>query len=191
MKRLRQYNKHLALYNFINKEIIRILKIMKKIAILIPLLGSLVILTGCLGKKEPTGNQNNGAPANANQTSKAASKVPSELIGTWKSACLTPDQNSPWSEQHQFVIDGEGWATHIRWDWDVVGCTGTMNTQTDEYLIEFPSAGKISLIDMGKGNTINDAYQLTGDTLLFGHGFRNNLSYTATYNEYIRYQKVK
>lgn len=164
---------------------------MKKVAMITVSLGLLLFLTGCFGSNEQAGNQNTNKAANTNQASEATSKVPSELVGTWQSECLTPDPDSPWSEKHQFEIDGEGWATHTRWDWDVVGCTGNMNTQTNEYMIEFPSAGKIDLIDMGEGQTMNDVYQLTGGTLLFGHGFRNTFSYSTSYNEYIRYQKVK
>ncbi|MFH0853558.1 MAG: hypothetical protein V1853_04075 [bacterium] len=168
-----------------------------------------VFLTGAGCEKNNNQNANQSANTKTNSTlnqntsaSASQSAVPEELIGTWKSVCLTPDPDSPWSEMHQFEIDSEAWATHTRWDWNQPGCTGTMNTITSEYLIEFPGTDQINLVDMGEGENIYDIYSLTAEGLYFGHGFRNNLPYSTTYgesattristlNQYIQYQKTE
>lgn len=178
----------------------------KKISILVLTLAVGFFLVGC-GKST---NNNTNTTVNTNEqtntvinqnTNNSADSVPDELIGTWKSECLTPDPDSPWSEQHQFTFDAEGWATHIRWDWDQSGCSGNMNTITNEYLAAFPDVGQINLVDMGEGVSIYDIYSVSENTLLLGHGFRNQQAYSTTtgetplaritsLNEYIQYQKV-
>ncbi len=114
------------------------------------------------------------------------------LVGTWESACLVPDANSPWSEKHQFIINADGTAQHTRWSSGGHACAPE-TTLVDKYVVSTPASGKIDfrLIE-GIGPDAQDIYQVSGDTLLFGHGFRNNLPYGAgTLNQYIVYQKKK
>lgn len=126
----------------------------------------------------------------------------SALIGNWESDCLVPDQKSPWSEKHTFVIEGST-AIHTRVSNDTPShdCSPTM-TLTDTYEYTIPEKGKINLKDTSKGVTFYDIYQVNGDTLRFGHGFRNTMPYPAnvgaspdsrieSLNEYIIYKKVK
>ena len=129
-------------------------------------------------------------------------KVDSALVGTWVSDCLIPDPNSPWSEKHQFVINSDGTAVHTRWSDDSTnhdcGPRGQPGTLVDNYTITIPETGKINLTD--SSGTHYDIYQVNGNTLLFGHGFRNNLPYDthtgsseadriSSLNNYIIYSK--
>lgn len=124
-----------------------------------------------------------------------------QLVGTWESACLVPDPDSPWAEKHQFVFNADGTAVHTRWS-NESGCTPATMTLTDVYRYQTPAAGQINLIDTEKGATIYDIYQVSGNILYLGHGFRNDLPYSgsdggspagriSTLNTYIKYQKVK
>lgn len=123
-----------------------------------------------------------------------------QLVGIWESACLVPDPNSPWAEKHQFVFNADGTAAHTRWS-NERGCTPATMTLADVYRYQIPAAGQINLVDTEKGATIYDIYQVSGDTLYLGHGFRDNLPYSGsggspsdrigTLNTYIKYQKIK
>jgi hypothetical protein len=112
------------------------------------------------------------------------------LIGTWESDCLVPDFDSPWSEKHQFIINSDGSAQHTRWSSGGHACSPE-TTMVDKYSVSTPSTGQIdfNLIE-GTGPVSDDIYQVSGNTLLFGHGFRNNFPYAAgSLNQYIVYKK--
>jgi len=137
---------------------------------------------------------------NGSGTSTTTSKnMDKNLVGTWVSDCLVPDQNSPWSEKHQFVIKSDGTATHTRWSSGGHDCSPD-TTMATNYTITIPSAGKINLTDTSGAGTLYDIYQVSGNTLEFGHGFRNNEPYPSangtseaaritTLNNYIIYKK--
>lgn len=116
--------------------------------------------------------------------SQGSGKVDSALVGTWNSDCLVPDQDSPWSERHQFVINADGTAIHTRWSNDTMShdCSpsGTPGTLVNSYTISIPSAGQIDLTDTSGAGTMYDIYQVSSNTLMFGHGFRgDNSSYSG------------
>lgn len=183
---------------------------MKKKFILVAILvAGFLFFSGCSlfgntneGTNTNTGdNKNSAVQQNVNAPADSVADVPEAIVGTWKSECLTPEPDDPWSEMHQFEIDEEGWATYTRWNWYEPNCGGSMETMVTEYLISFPTTGQIDLVNMNEGVTVYDIYQITGNALLFGHGFRNHFPYSPTYgetadaristlNEYIRYQKV-
>lgn len=127
-------------------------------------------------------------PVRPDETAVKGNVDPS-LVGTWESNCLVPDLDSPWSEKHQFIINADGAAKHTRWSSGGHACSPE-TTMVDKYTVSTPSTGQIhfTLIEgVGPGE---DIYQVTGDTLLFGHGFRNNFPYTEnTLNKYIVYKK--
>lgn len=104
-------------------------------------------------------------------------QVDPALVGTWESGCLVPDANSPWSEKHQFIINADGTAQHTRWSSSSHACAPE-TTLEDKCVVSTPASGRIDfrLIE-GTGPDAQDIYQVSGDTLLFGHGFRNNLPY--------------
>lgn len=118
------------------------------------------------------------------------------LIGTWASECLTPDPKSPWSEKHTFVFYKNNTARHERVSFDAPGCQGGINmTLVDDY--HYIIEGKVSTGDGGgpilfKGakGMMPDHYFVQGNTLVFGHGFRNKLSYSTPLNTYIVYKKL-
>ena len=165
---------------------------------------------------------NSISPANtstSNTSSKSARTKLSDqnLVGTWESDCLVPDQNSKWAEKHKFVINADATAIHTRQDWEMTDCTTLTpaGTITDQYNITVPSSGKINFTYTDNSNTrmntnqlgeirekyIYDIYQVSGSTLLFGHGFRgDNLAYGSktggsesdridSLNNYIIYHK--
>lgn len=127
-------------------------------------------------------------------TSSSASekaKVDPALVGKWESDCLVPDAGSPWSEKHQFFFNADGTAQHTRWSSSGHDCS-PQTTMVDKYTVSTPSSDQINfnLIE-GIGPVSGDIYQVSGDTLLFGHGFRNTLPYEdGTLNRYIVYKKI-
>lgn len=144
--------------------------------------------------------------------------IDSALVGNWQSVCLVPDPGSKWAEQHFFTFKSDGTATHIRKSYFTPDCT-TLQPElviTESYKVAIPSTGKINLtwtsydnaqaasIGQGAstyvGNTLRDIYKVSGNTLEFGHGFRNNNAYDGkagmseadrigTLNTYIVYTK--
>jgi hypothetical protein len=132
--------------------------------------------------------------------SSQSSQKDAALVGTWLSDCLVPDPGSPWSEKHQFVINSDGTAVHTRWSSSGHDCSPE-TTLTDKYQYEIPASGQINLLDIEKGATIYDIYQISGSRLYFGHGFRgDHLAYPGKFggssadrinnlNSYIAYQK--
>jgi len=126
-----------------------------------------------------TSSTNTIPETNNTSTTKAtigAGKMDQQLIGTWVSACLIPDENSPWAEKHQFVISADGTAVHTRWsnDTQAKDCASPTMTLTNNYKITIPASGQINLYDSEKQGTAYDIYQISGTTLLFGHGFRGD-----------------
>lgn len=183
--------------------------------LVLPIILALVILSGCTSQQAEEERQNKidqlvenkvmemeGPLGNATPTATSATTgtLDPQLVGTWQSACLVPDPNSPWAEKHQFVFNSDGTAVHTRWSNDKTCQPATM-TLTDVYRYQIPAAGQINLIDTEKGMTIYDIYQVSGGTLYFGHGFRSGLPYSGdgsspsarigTLNTYIKYQKIK
>ena len=122
----------------------------------------------------------------------------SALVGSWISECLTPDPNSPYSEKHGFNIKEDGTAIHTRINWDQPNCVGNTDQKVDSFQYEIPNTGEINLT--GADGIILDIYQISKGQLMFGHGFRNTLSYSGavglatgaritTLNNYIVYSK--
>lgn len=177
---------------------------MKKHLITSLLAVSLVLIGAGCGQNTATKNTNttisNAAVVNTVQP-QAAVTADNTLVGTWLSACLVPDLGSAWSEQHQFVIKGDGTAVYMRWSAYDHNCSKA-DTATRNYVYTLPTTGQINLTDNEVGATIYDMYQLSGTTLKFGHGFqaRYPAGYDATQgntvanrfrvlNEYIVYTK--
>ena len=117
--------------------------------------------------------------------SKITTKTDPQIIGIWESECLVPDQKSPWAEKHQFAIKSDGTAVHIRWSNDnsTHNCSNPTMTLTDNYTFKIPASDQIDLYNSKEGETIHDIYKISGNILLFGHGFRNNLVYPKNYGE--------
>jgi len=170
--------------------------------ILLIILGVLIIIIGLyLGLAWVLRLVNNGTGSNstASTTTTTSKNMDKNLVGTWVSDCLVPDQNSPWSEKHQFVIKSDGTAIHTRWSSSGHDCSPETTLDTN-YTINIPSADKINLTDTSGTRTLYDIYQISGNTLEFGHGFRNNLPYPSangvseasritSLNDYIVYKK--
>lgn len=157
-----------------------------------------VVFGGYLGLawilRKVNGEVNN---PNSNQTTtKSTENFDKNLVGTWESDCLVPDQESKWAEKHKFVINKDGTATHTRLDWALNDCTTLQptGTITDQFKLTIPLSGKINLafvstentrmtadqISQYSGKTIYDIYQVSAGTLEFGHGFRgDNLAYSS------------
>ncbi|MCX6763016.1 MAG: hypothetical protein NT093_04545 [Candidatus Moranbacteria bacterium] len=133
----------------------------------------------------------NAVSKTASSSASKKAKIDPVLVGTWESDCLVPDAGSPWSEKHQFIFNADGTAQHTRWSSSGHDCS-PQTTMVDKYAVSTPSSGQIdfNLIE-GTGSIPQDIYQVTGNTLLFGHGFRNTLPYGAgTLNRYIVYKKI-
>jgi len=111
-----------------------------------------------------------GANTNNSNTTTSNSKIDSALIGTWDTGCLVPDPNSPWAEEHKFVIGSDGNAVHTRLSGD--SCAGLHSDGDQNYTITIPASGQINLVS--SAGSIYDIYQVDGNTLKFGHGFTNS-----------------
>ncbi|MBM2821207.1 MAG: hypothetical protein HW405_967 [Candidatus Berkelbacteria bacterium] len=150
-------------------------------------------------------NEGAGSTTNSTTLTQKGGKFDQNLVGTWTSDCLVPDANSPWSEKHQFVINANSTAVHTRWSSSGHDCS-VETTMTDNYTLTIikqsasGDLGQINLLDTAKSVTYYDVYQITGNTLEFGHGFRNNLTYDSkmggsesdrisSLNKYIIYKK--
>lgn len=100
------------------------------------------------------------------------------LIGNWDTGCLVPDPKSPWAERHTFTLNSNGTGIHKRYSSNT--CEKLTEDLTDDLNWVIPSAGKINLSyksGMAAGYTLYDIYEVSGNTLKFGHGFRT--SYTG------------
>lgn len=132
-----------------------------------------------------------GVSTDANNKTKTTGKFTDQnLVGSWQSECLVPDPESKWAEQHSFVIKKDGTATHTRKDWGMNDCTTLEPTGTivDTFKLTIPSVNKINLNYVSSDNSrmtgaqasqfsgqiIYDIYQVSGNTLEFGHGFRGD-----------------
>lgn len=124
------------------------------------------------------------------------------LIGSWKSGCLIPDDNSDYAEQHYFVFYPNRTATHTRETFYKKSCAGSDMTLVNNYSYTIPVAGQINFTDLANGSTFYDIYMVQTGNLIFGHGFRNTLPYPtttgssesdriATLNQYIVYTKIE
>jgi hypothetical protein len=110
------------------------------------------------------------------QPTSESSQMDSKLVGTWVSDCLVPDPDSDWAEKHQFEIKNDGTAVHTRWS-DTSGlnnCEQNSMTLVNNYKCTTVEEGKINLYDTDEGVTIYDIYQVMGNNLTFGHGFRGD-----------------
>lgn len=118
-------------------------------------------------------NQETGTTTTT-ETTKSSGKIDQNLVGEWDTGCLVPDPNSPWAEQHHFSIKSDGTAIHTRKSGET--CAGLNLDNTDAAKMTVPAAGEINIAftsGVAAGTTIYDIYQVSGNTLLFGHGFCN------------------
>lgn len=184
--------------------------------LVLPIVLVLVVLSGCTSQQAEEERQNKvdqlvenkimdmegplGGSTTPSTSPASAGTLDQQLVGTWESACLVPDPDSPWAEKHQFVFNADGTAVHTRWSNDKT-CQPASMTLTNEYRYTIPQSGQINLLDIAEGQTIYDIYQVSGSTLYLGHGFRSGLPYSGdgsspsarigSLNTYIKYQKVK
>lgn len=183
---------------------------------LIPLT-ALTILCGC-----QTTTITNSTTVNTAATTSALEEVPADvntndvevpalepiatsseqLIGSWQSPCLIPDENSDYAEQHYFVFYANRTATHTRETFYKKACVGSDMTLVNNYTYTIPTSGQINFTDSATGETFYDIYMMDVANLTFGHGFRNHLTYPttdggseaariSTLNQYIIYSKTE
>ena len=128
-------------------------------------------------QSSPTSSAQNSS-SQANNSKKS---IGSELVGTWQTACLVPDPNSPWAEKHEFKIVGNE-ATHTRWSDDSGNnnCSTPDTTIVNHYTYTIPAPGQINLTDTDQQETMYDIYKVSDNTLEFGHGFRNSTQMVAS-----------
>ena len=115
-------------------------------------------------------------PEETGSASKPASslKVDEVLVGTWDTGCLVPDANSPWAERHTFTINSNSTANHKRYSGN--SCAALAVDNDDNLNFTIPESKKINLTytsGIAAGTTAYDIYQISGNTLKFGHGFCN------------------
>jgi len=122
------------------------------------------LLVGC-GQK---------TPANTPQ-SNSAGNTDTSLVGTWKTDCLVPRPSDQWAELHTFVFVNENTATHNRKAFFKASCAGTPDMDdANRYSYGVETGGKITFMELDQGVPLYDIYALEGNTLRFGHGFRND-----------------
>ena len=117
---------------------------------------------------------NKNIPESENTSQTTGAKIDPNLINQWDTGCLVPDPNSQWAERHTFDIRSDGTATHKRYSGD--SCEAMAIDNTDAIYYKIPSDNTINLSyssGIANGTTIYDIYQVSGDTLKFGHGFCN------------------
>ncbi|MFA6099065.1 MAG: hypothetical protein WCV50_06045 [Patescibacteria group bacterium] len=159
------------------------------------------LLSACATPTDTTANVNSTSRINASSAGNTTTaSVDAALVGTWESDCLVPDENSPWSEKHQFVINADGTAVHTRWSSGDHDCAPG-DTLVNSYTIK-TEQNQIDLNDLENDAIIYDIYKIEGTTLRFGHGFRgDHLAYpqndgtTSTLrienlNDFIVYHKM-
>ena len=108
------------------------------------------------------------------KTAKGSDSSDQQLIDNWDTGCLVPDPNSPWAERHTFVMSSNGTGNHKRYSGD--SCAALGMDHDDNFTFVIPSQGKINLSytsGIGAGMTIHDIYQVSRNTLRFGHAFCN------------------
>ena len=158
---------------------------------LVVILALLVLFGAYLGVAYVLRKVNNeGGLTNKTTTTSTGKFTDQALVGTWESECLVPDPDSKWAEQHSFVINKDGTATHTRKDWGMNDCTTLEPTGTivDTFKLSIPSVNKINLNYVSSENSrmtgaqasqfagqiIYDIYQVRSSILEFGHGFRGD-----------------
>lgn len=108
--------------------------------------------------------------------------VDQNLVGNWDTGCLVPDPNSPWAERHIFTINTNGTGNHKRSSGQT--CDVLADDLDDNFNFVIPSLGQINLSYTSgiiSGTTVYDIYQVSGNTLKFGHGFCNCASSGGKY----------
>lgn len=169
------------------------------------ILGAVVVLFGLyLGLAYILKKVNNSSPESAKTTTTSSAKISDKnVIGKWDTGCLVPDPNSPWAERHTFVFESNGTATHTRSTGD--SCLAELKQDHKEvYNVTIPASGQINLVptkDYPDEPSIYDIYNVSGNTLLLGHGFCNCTNAGSTnggatesgrinrLNEFLKYQK--
>ncbi|MBI2051582.1 hypothetical protein HYT33_02350 [Candidatus Roizmanbacteria bacterium] len=115
------------------------------------------------------------APGETTQTAGSAQgSVDQSLVANWDTGCLIPDPKSPWAERHTFTINSDGTGNHKRSSGE--SCSKLSVDNDDKVTITIPEQGKINLAFTSgqfEGNTLYDIYEVSTDTLKFGHGFCN------------------
>jgi len=146
---------------------------------------------------EETANQVMDGTINSSTTKSSSGKIDQNLVGTWDTGCLVPDPNSPWAEEHKFVISANGKAVHTRSSGE--SCAGLRSDGDQNYTITIPTKDQINL--SSSEGTIYDIYSVAGNDLYFGHGFcscsnAGSINGGATeagrftrLNQFLKYQK--
>lgn len=162
--------------------------------VLVVVFGAYLGLAWILRKVDDSGTN----PTTTTQTaSKPSGNFDKALVGTWESDCLVPKLDEKWAEKHQIIIKSDGTATQTGRSWFMNDCTTLQpeNTVISKYNLSIPINGKINFTYTGYDNpqmdkdlqqsskiaigaTFYDIYQVSGNTLEFGQGFRgDNLPY--------------
>ncbi|MBI2639180.1 hypothetical protein HYW83_06370 [Candidatus Peregrinibacteria bacterium] len=128
----------------------------------------LVFILGACGKS----SKDVGSSAAKSETNK---EINNALVGNWKTDCLIPKPSDQWAELHSFIFADDGTATHNRKAFFKAGCDGTADMDdTNRYSYGVEDGGKIMFMDLDQGVPLYDIYAVEGNTLRFGHGFRND-----------------
>lgn len=106
-------------------------------------------------------------------------KIDPNLIASWDTGCLVPDEGSDWAERHTFSFNSNGTANHKRYSGGRL-CNNLTVDHNDNFTWEIVGNGQINLY-YSTGGKIYDIYQISGDTLKFGHGFCNCTSSGGKY----------
>lgn len=120
-------------------------------------------------------------PAPGSSNTSNSSTTNNALVGNWKTDCLIPKAGDPWAELHSFILDGDGASTHNRKAFFKAGCDGAPDMDdTNQYSYGVEDGGKINFMDMSQGVPLYDIYSVDGNTLRFGHGFRNDTVFAGS-----------
>lgn len=114
-----------------------------------------------------------GASKNLAKTEQS-STVDQNIVGNWDTGCLIPKIGDPWAERHTFTISSDGTANHKRYTG--VNCDAMAVDHDDDMKLSVPSMGKVDISytkGIAAGGKVYDVYQVSGNTLKFGHGFCN------------------
>ncbi|MBI3980974.1 lipocalin family protein [Candidatus Microgenomates bacterium] len=101
---------------------------------------------------------------------KPSGKIDSNLVANWDTGCLIPDRHSAWAERHTFSFKSDGTTNHKRYSGS--SCDNLAVDHDDQMTWEIVGNGKINLY-YSTGGKIYDIYELSNNTLKFGHGFCN------------------
>lgn len=125
----------------------------------------------------PTGDSGDSSGASEGSGWSSENK---KIVGTWQTDCKVPDPKSDWAERHTFVFTEDNKAVHTREEFYKAACGVPGSTATQNYTYNIEGDGKITFFDMNAGVPLYDIYALNGDTLQFGHGFRNDAVIAGT-----------